>query len=191
MIDCKGCSDLELFVLLKEGNQSAFSELYNRYKQALYFHACRSIKNTDESRDIVQEVFTALWTKRESLVIPKSVDAYLYGSIRNRILNFIAHQKVVSKYADSIDAYLEQAESTTEELLSAKELTHILQKEISLLPEKMREVFELSRNHELSYKQIAEQLNISDQSVKKQVHRALKILRLKIKLNLFFTFFCW
>ena len=190
MTDYKKLSDLELFVLLKEGNQSAFSILYNRYKQALYFHANRSLKNTDESRDIVQEVFASLWTKRETLGVPKSVDAYLYGSIRNRILNFIVHQKVVDKYANSIDAYLEQGESTTDDLLAEKELTAIFQKEISLLPKKMREVFELSRNQELSYKEIAEQLNISDHSVKKQMHRALQILRLKIKLNLFFAFFC-
>lgn len=182
-------SDLELLVLLKQGNESAFAELYNRYKQALYFHANRSLRDHDEARDMVQEIFEAIWTKRETLVIPKSVDAYLYGSIRNRILNFIAHQKVVSKYTDSIDAFLGQGHLTTDEMVREHELINILQQEIALLPKKMREVFELSRNHQLTYKQIAEQLNISDQSVKKQVQRAIRILRLKIRLNIFFTFF--
>lgn len=190
MTDYTNLSDLELLILLKEGNELAFSGLYNRYKQALYFHANRSLRDHDEARDMVQEIFTAIWTKRETLVIPKSVDAYLYGSIRNRILNFIAHQKVVSKYTDSIDTFLEQGKSSTDEIVREKELNNILMREIALLPEKMRVVFELSRNQELSYKQIAEKLNISDQSAKKQVLRAIKILRLKIKLNLFFTFFC-
>ncbi len=190
MTDYSNFSDLELLVLLKRGNEPAFSELYNRYKAALYFHANRSLRDHDEARDMVQEVFATIWTKRETLVVPASVDNYLYGSIRNRILNFIAHQKVVSKYTDSIDAFLEQGHSSTDDKVREKELSDILQREIALLPEKMREVFELSRNQHLSYKQIAELLNISDQSVKKQVQRAIKILRLKIKLHLFFTFFC-
>lgn len=189
MADYSNLSDLELLIGLKGGDGSAFSELYNRYKQALYFHANRSLKDHDEARDMVQELFAAIWTKRETIAIPKSVDAYLYGSIRNRILNFIAHQKVVSKYTDSIDAFLERGHSTTDEIVREKELNNILLQEIALLPPKMREVFELSRNQELSYKQIAEQLNISDQSVKKQVQRAIKILRLQIKLNFLLTLF--
>jgi RNA polymerase sigma-70 factor (ECF subfamily) len=184
-------SDPELLALLKEGSQSAFAELYRRYKEPLYFHANRMLGDHDEAKDIVQDVFAAIWSKRESLVIPAAIDAYLYGSIRNRILNFIAHQKVISKYTDSIDAFLEQGVSSTDEKLREKELARIIQKEIALLPEKMREIFEMSRNSEFSYKQIAEQLNISEHTVKKTVQRAIKILRFKIRLNLFFTFFPW
>ncbi|SMC87438.1 RNA polymerase sigma-70 factor [Pedobacter africanus] len=183
-------SDLEVLTLLKGGNQSAFSELYNRYKQALYFHANRSLKDHDEARDMVQEVFASLWTKRETMVIPEAVDAYLYRSIRNRILNFIAHKKVVTKYTDSIDAFLERGSSTTDEIVREKELKKILEYEISRLPEKMRVVFEMSRNQNLSYKQIAAELNINEQSVRKHAQRAIRILRLRIKLNLFFAFLC-
>lgn len=184
-------SDLEVLTLVKDGSQSAFSELYNRYKQALYFHANRSLKDHDEARDMVQEVFASLWKKRETIVIQGAVDAYLYGSIRNRILNFIAHKKVITKYTDSIDAFLERGSSTTDEIVREKELLRLLEYEISRLPEKMRLVFEMSRNQNLSYKQIAAELNINEQSVRKQAQRAIRILRIKIKLNLFFSFFCW
>ena len=181
MTEFASLSDLEILALLKGGSQSAFSELYNRYKQALYFHANRSLQDHDEARDMVQEVFASLWTKRETLVIPEAVDAYLYGSIRNRILNFIAHKKVVTKYIDSIDAFLEQGTSSTDEIIREKELSRILEYEISRLPEKMRIVFEMSRNQNLSYKQIAIELNITEQSVRKQAQRALRILRVKIR----------
>jgi len=182
-------SDKELFVLLIQGDESAFSEIYRRYKEALYFHANRSLKDHDEARDMVQEVFTSLWTKRASLRVPNSVDAYLYGSIRNRILNYIAHQKVMDRYISSIDSFLERGNYNTDDTVRQKELERILLTEIERLPKKMREVFELSRNEGLSYKQIAEKLNISDQSVKKQMQRAIKILRIKIKLHLFLSFF--
>lgn len=184
----KQLTDLEILVLLKNGDEPAFSELYRRYKEALFFHAMRMIDQPDEARDIVQNVFLAIWSKRETLVIPAAVDAYLYGSIRNRILNFIAHQQVVSKYARSIDTFLEKRVAFTDEPLLEKELTGIIDREISLLPEKMRIVFELSRQGELSYAQIAEKLNISEHTVKKQAQRAIKILRFKIKLNIFFSF---
>jgi len=182
-------TDLELLTFLKAGSQAAFAELYSRYKDPLYFHAGRMLGDDDEARDMVQDVFAAIWSKRETLVIPTAVDAYLYGSIRNRILNFIAHQKVITRYTDSIDAYVEKGAFITDDLVREKELLKIIQKEISLLPPKMREIFELSRNEELSHKQIAERLSISEQTVKKQVQKALRILRFKIRLSLFFSFF--
>lgn len=189
MIYYSNLSDKELFGLLIQGNEKAFSEMYFRYKEALYFHANRSLSDHDEARDMVQEVFTSLWAKRESLNVPDSVDAYLYGAIRNRILNFIAHQKVVDKYIGSIDAFLNFANNTTDHPLRHKELETLLLREIERLPKKMKTVFEMSRKQGMTYKQIAEELNISDQSVKKQIQRAIKILRIKIKLSLFFSIF--
>ena len=184
-------SDHDLVVFLIEGKEAAFAELYNRYKGPLYLHAYRMLQNEDEAKDIVQEMFAYIWFKRNEIVVPDSVDAYLYSSVRNRILNFIAHQKVIAKYVDSLDNYLEQAISSTDEKMMEKELLTVLQNEIALLPPKMREVFELSRHHDLSHKQIADQLNISDKTVKKQVSKAIRILRLKINMSLFlfFSFF--
>lgn len=189
MAGYKTLSDQDLIGFLKEGFEAAFAELYNRYKSPLYLHAYRMLQDEEEAKDVVQEMFAAIWAKRETLVIPTSVDAYLYGSIRNRILNFIAHQKVIAKYTDSLGDYLENGISATDEKIRERELIKILENEVALLPSKMREVFELSRNQDLSHKQIAEQLNISDKTVKKQVNNAIKILRLKINLSLFFGFF--
>lgn len=190
MIPYGKLSDREVFMLLMNGDQSAFAEIYHRYKEVLYLHANRSLNNHDEARDMVQELFENLWTKRESIAVPNSVDAYLYGSIRNRILNFIAHQKVIDKYIDSLDSFLELGSSFTDNIIREKELGSMLEEEIKKLPKKMKEIFELSRKHGMSYKEIGIQLNISDQSVRKQVQRALKILRIKIKLNLLLSFFC-
>lgn len=182
-------SDKELFGLLIQGNEKAFSEMYHRYKEALYCHANRSLSDHDEARDMVQEVFANLWAKRDSLHVPDSVDAYLYGAIRNRILNFIAHQKVIDRYVGSIDTFLNRSHNTTDHPLRHKELEQLLLREIDRLPKKMKEIFEMSRKQGMSYKQIAEELNISDQTVKKQVQRAIKILRIKIKFHLFLSLF--
>jgi RNA polymerase sigma-70 factor (ECF subfamily) len=182
-------TDELLLQRIMEGDYAAFSELFRRYKEPLYFHAKRMLGDNDEARDIVQDLFAALWSKRESLVLPAAVDNYLYGSVRNRILDFIAHQKVISRYTASFELYLEKGVESTDQLVREKELARIIQTEIARLPEKMREIFELSRNEELSYREIAQRMNLSEHTVKKQAQRAIKILRLRIKLNLFFSFF--
>lgn len=180
-------TDQELSGLLKSGNQAVFAEIYNRYKAVLYLHAYRMIQNREEAKDVVQELFTAIWTNHEKLIIKTTLSAYLYGAIRNRILDVIAHQKIVLKYTDTLQRFIEAGESVTDDLIREKELTAIIEAEVSLMPPKMREVFELSRQQDLSHKQIAAQLNISDKTVKKQVSKAIKLLRLKI--NTLLTFF--
>lgn len=180
-------SDHELAGLLKSGNEAVFAEIYNRYKGVLYLHAYRMIQNKEDARDVVQELFAAIWISRENLVIKTTLSAYLYGATRNRILDVIAHHKVVSKYTDSLQDFLDSGESVTDNQIREKELKTIIETEISLMPPKMREVFELSRQQDLSHKEIATQLKISDKTVKKQVGKAIKILRLKI--NILFTFF--
>jgi len=180
-------SDHELADLLKSGNQAVFAEIYNRYKAMLYLHAYRMIQNREDALDVVQELFTAIWTNRETLVIKTTLSAYLYGAVRNRILDVIAHHKIVSRYTDTLQSFLDNGEFVTDNQIREKELSAIIETEIKLMPPKMREVFELSRQQDLSHKQIATQLNISDKTVKKQVGKAIKILRLKI--NLLFTFF--
>ncbi|MNJ98923.1 ECF RNA polymerase sigma factor SigW [compost metagenome] len=180
-------TDQELLGLLKSGKQAVFAEIYNRYKGVLYLHAYRMIQNREEAKDVVQELFAAIWTNHERLNIKTTLSAYLYGAIRNRILDVIAHQKIVLKYTDSLQNFLETGESVTDDQIRRKELTTIIETEISLMPPKMREVFELSRQQDLSHKEIAAQLNISDKTVKKQVSKAIKLLRLKI--NVLLTFF--
>lgn len=180
-------TDQELADRLKSGDQAVFAEIYNRYKGILYLHAYRMIQNKEDARDVVQELFTAIWTNRERLVIKTTLSAYLYGAIRNRVLDVIAHHKIISKYTDSLQEFLDNGESVTDNQVREKELRNIIETEISLMPPKMRAVFELSRQYDLSHKEIATELNISDKTVKKQVSKAIKILRLKI--NILFTFF--
>lgn len=180
-------TDLQLTDRLKSGDQAVFAEIYNRYKGVLYLHAYRMIQDKEEAKDVVQELFAAVWANRENLVIKTTLSAYLYGATRNRILDVIAHHKIVSKYTDSLQNFLDNGETVTDNQVREKELRNIIETEISLMPPKMRLVFELSRQQDLSHKEIANQLNISDKTVKKQVGKAIKILRLKI--NILFTFF--
>lgn len=185
----QGYKDSELTALLRNSNHDAFAEIYTRYKNPLYLHAYRMLQDDEEAKDVVQELFATLWTTRHTLVISASLDAYLYGSIKNRILNYMAHQKVISRYTEFLRAYLESGSPANDDVMVAKELAAIIEREVAQLPPKMREIFELSRCKGLSHKQIAEKLDISDKTVKKQLHNAIKILKPKVNFGVLFFLF--
>ena len=182
-------SDIELLAWIKEDNAQAFATLYERYKGVMFLHAYRLLGDEDEAKDALQELFTKLWIKRQELELRSSLSAYLYTALRNQILTAISHQKVVDKYIGSLQQFLEEGCCVTDDWIREKELKEQIEREVALLPAKMRKVFELSRNLNLSYKEIAFELDISDKTVKKQMNNALRILKHKIYLILAFLFF--
>jgi RNA polymerase sigma-70 factor (ECF subfamily) len=177
--------DSELTSLLKSDDQSAFTELYNRYKGLLYIYACKITKDEDIAEDLVQELFINLWDKRETISFKSSVSSYLYSAIRYKFFDLVDKQKVRSDYVHAFQAFLDQGEYATDNYIIEKELSAIIEREVANLPAKMREVFLLSRKMNLSNKEIAERLDISEKTVKNQISAALKTLRLKLGLLTF------
>ncbi|MGV3556638.1 RNA polymerase sigma factor [Larkinella arboricola] len=183
-------TDRELTNLIAEDNEAAFAELYNRYKGVLYLHAYRMLGDEDEAKDILQELFTTLWVRRKELISISTVSSYLYQSVRNRVMDVIAHKKAEEKYIDSLSQFIASGEYMTDQKVRENELRSIIESEVARLPTKMKEIFELSRKENLSYREIADELNISDKTVKKQVNNALKILRQRIEIiAVYFPFF--
>lgn len=169
--------DQQLLQLLATGSQASYTVIYSRYSEILFRHAYNMLEDQAEAEDVIQEVFLMLWTKRSEVAAAKTLSGYLYTSVRNRILNHITHQKVVDKYLDSMRTYMETGGYTADELLREKELAAVIEREIAAMPPKMREIFLMSRNEQLSHKSIGELLNISDKTVKQQVYKAVKQLR--------------
>lgn len=182
-------SDADLLTHLGKDDHAAFAAIYHRYKGILFMHAFKVLKDEEEANDLVQELFTTLWLRRDEISIISNLSGYLYQSIRNKCLDQIAHKAVKDRYVESLATFLENGVCITDEQMREKELSELIEKEISCLPVKMREVFELSRFKEYSYNEIAEELNISDKTVKKQVHNALQILRKKLDVSFLSIFF--
>lgn len=181
-------TDQELLSLLREGNEAAFSRIYNRYFDSLYLHAYKRLRNTDDAKDVVQELFTTLWLKRDTITPKTNLSNYLYTAVRNRILNLIAHQQVAERYLLLLPACINPADCITDYRLRERQLAEIIDKEIQALPAKMRNVFEMSRKGNLTYKEIAEQIELSEQSVRSHVKNALKILRGKLGILAYLIF---
>lgn len=189
MIAYSTIPDQDLLTLLRGGNERAYEEIYKRFWASLYRHARRILQDEDGAEDVVQEVFLALWNKAETLEITGSLSGYLYKSVRNRIFDQVAHSKVREKYMASLSTFMEQGSCETDYVLREKQLKEIIEREIAALPEGMRIAFEMSRNSNMSHKEIAEALGVSEGVVRNQISRALKILRGRIgDIALFYIF---
>jgi RNA polymerase sigma-70 factor (family 1) len=176
-------SDQELVILLKIGDGNAFTEIFDRYSSLLYQHTYNKIRNSEEARDIVQEIFAKLWTKYDELDFKTlNLKGYLYTAARNAVFDLLRHKVHIDAYADSYTRFTAAGTSETDYLIREKQFAAIIEAEIAGLPPKMREVFELRRVDNLPNKAIAEKLNLSEHTVKDQMKKALKILRPKIGL---------
>lgn len=169
-------SNNELFNLLREDDRSAFEEFYNRFVTPLYLQAYHVTKDEEVSKDLVQELFIKFWERKTALSLDINIEAYLYVANRNNILQHLRNQKnitlqTIKKEVSSIK---------TDQNLNLKELQSIIEEEIDKLPPKMREIFRYSRFENQSYKDIAHLLNISENTVRKQISNALKILRVNL-----------
>jgi len=182
MTDYKSYDDQHLLALLKQGNQSAYTEIYNRYKKLLYTFALKRLDNEEEVEDILHELFMSLWIKREQFSENTLLAPYLYNSVRYQIINIFSKRKLSSRYLDSFNQYLKNEFSSdeTDHLIRHRELSGLIEKEIAALPKKMREVFQLSRETGYTRKEIAEELGLSEETVKSHMFHALKILKVKL-----------
>jgi len=186
MGDCKNLSDVELVGLLKQSNHKAYEEIYNRYNYLLIQHAYKKLRDEDLAKDIIQEVFTNLWVKRENELKAGNLVGYLYVCARNKILDHYGRQKIESKYISSFSEFaLNHSPANTDHLLREKDFKAYIEKEIQALPKRMRQIFELSRNEHYSHREIAEILDTNEQNVSKQIMNALKILRNRLGIYLF------
>jgi len=178
-------SDAELTGLLKLNDENAFKEIYERYNSLLFIHAFKKLPDREEAKDVIQEVFSMIWDRRENFEVKTNLAGYLYTCVHHKILDHFIHLKTANKYIDSLQHFLDENRYTTDHLVREKQLSEIIEREITALPSKMRVVFELSRKDHLSHKEIAEQLGISEETVKSQIKNALKILRVRLGLLTF------
>lgn len=166
---------------MQAGDGDAFAALYRKYWRRLFDAAYRRIMLREECEEIIQEIFADLWTKRETLLISVSLEAYLFGALRYSIYNLIRSRKIREAYLEHLLQTPGAEGNYIEDRLHYEELALALETSVENLPEKLRKVYLLSRRDHLTYKEIAEQQHIPVDTVEKQMGRALKILRENLK----------
>jgi RNA polymerase sigma-70 factor, ECF subfamily len=177
-------TDSELIHLLRADDTTAFSEIYVRYGERLYKQAYHVLRNREDARDIVQDIFTSLWNKRVELQI-NNLAGYLYIANRNQVIKLMTHKKISSVYFDWLQTMTDDGVDIADHAIQEKQLQELVEGEVGKLPSKMQLVFNLSRKAHLSHKEIAAKLHLSEATVKTQVKNALRILRSKLEAFLY------
>jgi RNA polymerase sigma-70 factor (ECF subfamily) len=178
----------DLFRQVKKGDDHAFEKLFRIHYRNLCFFAENYVKEKAMAEEIVGSFFISLWEKRKGIEIKDSVKSYFYSSIHNQCIKYLEHLKVMKKYEEYATFRLQNKEllapsSNAYPLanLISQETVKDIEKSIGELPEKCREIFCLSRFEELSYQDISVKLNISINTVRTQMARALQKLREDLK----------
>lgn len=181
-------NDHELLTSLKDGDSLAFNEIFKRFQSLLFLFTNRRLNDPELSKDIIHDLFADIWDKRRMLNVPENLESFLITVVKNRILNHFKHQKVSQRYLDNFDQYLEKNINNTDHLIRHNELAALIEKEIAALPEKMRIVFEMSRKSGMTRREIAEQLQLSEETVKSRMRHAVSMLKDKLGALLIFVF---
>ena len=172
--------DATLVRALADGSGLAFREIYERYWLALFKVAWRKLNDREAAREVVQEVFAALWDKRATSAI-EHLPSYLHTAVKYRIINYLRAEYHRQHYLTIGRAQQSEADPGTEQTLAANDLARALEAGVASLPEHTREVFRLSRTEHQSVPEIAEHLNISRKTVEYHLTRALKLLRGRLR----------
>ncbi len=165
--------DILLLKQIREGSEQAFRYLFEAYFTPLcrFVHLYLSEKEIIE--ELVLDIFVYIWENRDNLQIQLSFKAYLFQSARNKAFNVLRQEKK-NVSINEIDSDALETNATS---LEDEELYRLIQEAVFALPEKCKEVFQLSRNENLSNQEIANKLNISVKTVEAQITKALKRIK--------------
>ena len=171
-------SDDQLLHRMADDDRSAFTTLYRRHWQALYPSTLRVIGCKEDAEDIIQEVFLSLWRRRKDLRLTGPLTAYLHASVKFRAISYIEKNITRRHYLDALNrTAANKTPLSPETLLQVKEALELIRATIGNMPPKTREVYTLSRQEGLSHREIATRLGISEETVKKHIQNALRLLR--------------
>ena len=184
MIEFSAFTDNELQLYLVQGNEQAFTVLYERYVTDIESIALKVLKSEALADDATQEVFIKIWNNRNQLQHVKVFKAYLIITARNHALNTLKsafRSEVVM--ADIVNTFVDQRNTIDEELLS-KEYLQFIQQVLDRLPARSREIFNKCRMQEKSYDEVADELGISRNAVKNHMVLSMKVLRKAVESEL-------
>ncbi|MDR0348849.1 MAG: RNA polymerase sigma-70 factor [Tannerella sp.] len=181
--------------LLKKGDESIFNQIVNSYWKRLNKFAQIYTRDNEVAKELVQDTFLSLWNHRKNLENNTKLISFLMIILRNKCLNHLKQIRIETMSIDEIDAetiykkanrYVLEDDAST--LLEAEDLHRIIENTINSLPEKTKNIFQLSRIENLSNKKIAERMNLSVKTVEFHITKSLQHLRIHLPKDYFILF---
>jgi RNA polymerase sigma-70 factor, ECF subfamily len=173
---------------LRKGKKEAFELVFKMYYERLHSYAVFFVRDDEIASDIVQNVYTSLWEKKDKIEMLGYINVYLFRSVKNKCHNYLEHQKIRIKHMNYVRRkeysenmlFLDSLGSETGSVFE-KEMEGLVKLAIENLPDRCREVFLLSRYDGLKNREVADKLGISLKAVEKHITVALQRLRLALK----------
>jgi len=174
-------TEREKLVALAAGDFEAFDYFYEKYHRTLYLYALKLSKNTHIAEELAQSVYVSIWESHQTIDPAQPFHAFLFSITRNRFYDMLRKRIVESCY---IDYALRQDMQTTDDLekqIEDHETLEIIRKLLLQVPSRRLEIFRMSRDENLTYKQIAGKLQISENTVDTQIRLVLNFLRTELQ----------
>jgi RNA polymerase sigma-70 factor (ECF subfamily) len=169
-------TDRDLLDRLREGDHDAFDAIFRAHYPSLVALAERMLRQRAVAEEIAQDVMLELWKRRATLTFDVSLRAYLFQATRNRVLNHLRHEKV-ERQGQLVASQEPLVQPRPHAVLTEEEIDGAVREAVATLPDRCREVFELSRVQGLRYAEIAAIMGISVKTVEAQMGKALRVLR--------------
>lgn len=170
-------TDLQLIDLLKDDDEAAFAEIYKRYAKSLTDFTASKLFNLEDAQDIIHNLFVRFWEDRKQVNISSNLKTYLFTITRHRIIDKIRRNITRKEYAAMLQSLTNAYQPDIEQQIAAKELQRTIENSLNELSPKVKEIYQLSREENLSIPEIAKKLGLSQQTVKNQLSTALSHLR--------------
>ena len=181
MKDIISYGDVELMREIKAGNMFAFDVLYKKYSRKVYSFGYSILKSTEETENLIQDVFLNFWEERLNIEKDSSIKSYIFTLTYNSAVSVMRKKASESKYFEYLKTLQEAREEPVNLELEYNELSARLDMIIKALPQRQKEIYLMHKIEELTYNQIAQRLNISVNTIENHMSRALKTIRRKLE----------
>ncbi len=169
-------TDVELVALLTAGDKKAFEAIYRKYARDLYRYARKNIPLKEDCEEIIQDIFESLWVRHETLQV-KTLRSYLFNMVRYKVIRYCQHKTVKKKYADHYRLFEAVYDNVNEAERDTSSTYAMIEKSISILPERCQVAVKLRLDENLSNGDIAKRMNITKKTVEMYMFKAFSHLR--------------
>lgn len=170
-------SDPELIEKFRNGDIKAYNTLFDRYIDKMVGFTYSLLKDAEIARELVMDVMLRLWQKKGDIVVETELGPYLFKSLKNAVYNHLRKGRIITQPLEGYNEEGVGASQAADEPLLYKEMTRLYKEKLDSLPAQRRKIFHLSREKNMSYEEIAKELNLSVHTVRNQMSSSLQYLR--------------
>jgi len=166
-----------LFIKISEGDEQSFALLFNAYIPQLESFVLKYTKSFEATQEVIQNAFIRLWLNRDKLTAVENPKAYVYKFVANECFSYLRKALRNDQVRDAFGKSQAESTNSTLESLYVRDIRSVIAATLQRMPEKRRQIYELSRMQGKNIREIAENLGLSPNTVKNTLVTALKTIR--------------